>query len=327
LELRSALSHSPKPDNEETINIVADFLSNNGFAEIMSNSLTSISYYEKLKNFDTKNLVKILNPLSNELNVMRQTLLFNGLEAIAHNVNRKNNDLKLYEFGNIYSYNPDKADGTLKSYSEEYRLAIFVTGASTQLSWNVKFEESTFFTLKKTVERLLLRLGINIDKLQTNTNTTPFAGEGLSYILKDGKTVATVGIIDKNIREKCDVKQDVFVAEIYWTQLMKHIRNYSIVYKELPKFPEVRRDFALIIDKNITYKQLYDIAYNAEKKFLKNVSLFDVYEGENLPDSKKQYALSFVLQDEDKTLTDTQIERIMQNLLKAFETQAGAYLR
>ncbi|MDR2653340.1 MAG: phenylalanine--tRNA ligase subunit beta [Prevotellaceae bacterium] len=326
-ELRSTLSYPSKPDNEETINIVADFLSNNGFTEIMSNSLTSISYYEGLRNFDTKNLVKILNPLSNELNVMRRTLLFDGLETIAHNANRKNNDLKLYEFGNVYSYNPDKADGTLKGYSEEYRLAIFVTGANTQLSWNVKFEKSTFFTLKKTVERLLLRLGINIDELQTSTNTNPFLGEGLSYVLKNGKTIATIGITDKYIREKCDVKQDVFVAEIYWTQLMKHLKNHSILYKELPKFPEVRRDFALIIDKNMTYKQLYDIAYATEKKFLKNVSLFDVYEGENLPDGKKQYALSFVLQDEDKTLTDTQIERIMQNLLKAFETQTGASLR
>ncbi|MDR1552575.1 MAG: phenylalanine--tRNA ligase subunit beta [Prevotellaceae bacterium] len=326
-ELRSTLSHSPKPDNEETINIVADFLSNNGFTEIMSNSLTSVSYYEGLENFDTKNLVKILNPLSNELNVMRQTLLFNGLEAISHNVNRKNNDLKLYEFGNIYSYNPAKADDTLKNYSEDYRLSIFITGANTQLSWNVKFEKSTFFTLKKTVERLLLRLGININELQTNANTNPFSGEGLSYVLKNGKTIATVGIADKDIREKCDVKQDVFFAEIYWTQLMKHLKNHSILYKELPKFPEVRRDFALIINKNITYKQLYDIACATEKKFLKNVSLFDVYEGENLPDGKKQYALSFVLQDEDKTLTDTQIDRIMQNLLKAFETQAGASLR
>ncbi|MDR1984256.1 MAG: phenylalanine--tRNA ligase subunit beta [Prevotellaceae bacterium] len=326
-ELRSTLSHHPKPDNAEIINIVSDFLSNNGFAEIMSNSLTSIAYYEGIKGFDVKNLVKILNPLSNELNVMRQTLLFNGLETIAHNANRKNNDLKLYEFGNIYSYNPDKADGTLKGYSEEYRLAIFVTGADTQLSWNIKFEKSTFFTLKKTVERLCFRFGINTDELQVSANTNPFSGEGLSYILKNGKTIATIGIIDKNICEKCDVKQDVFVAEIYWEQLMKHLKNHFVLYKELPKFPEVRRDFALIINKNVTYKQLHDIAYVAEKKFLKNVSLFDVYEGKNLPEGKKQYALSFVLQDEDKTLTDMQIEHIMQNLLKAFETKAGATLR
>ncbi|MDR2065675.1 MAG: phenylalanine--tRNA ligase subunit beta [Prevotellaceae bacterium] len=326
-ELRSALSYPPKPDSEEVINIVAEFLSNNGFTEIMSNSLTSVSYYEGLKNFDAKNLIKILNPLSNELNVMRQTLVFNGLEAIARNANRKNSDLKLYEFGNVYSYNPDKADGTLKSYSEDYRLAIFVTGVNTQLSWNVKFEKSTFFTLKKTVERLLLRTGINIDELQTSANTNPFSGEGLTYMLKNGKPLVTVGIINKNICEKCDVKQDVFIAEIYWTQLMKHIKNYLILYKEPAKFPEVRRDFALIINKNVTYKQLHSIAYAAEKKFLKNVSLFDVYEGQNLPEGKKQYALSFVLQDEEKTLTDSQIERIMQNLLKAFETQAGACLR
>ncbi|MDR2126372.1 MAG: phenylalanine--tRNA ligase subunit beta [Prevotellaceae bacterium] len=326
-ELRSTLSYPSKPDNEETINIVADFLSNNGFTEIMSNSLTSAAYYEGLKNFDTKTLVKILNPLSSELNVMRQTLLFNGLEAIAHNANRKNSDLKLYEFGNIYSYNPDKADGTLKSYSEDYRLSIFITGADTQLSWNVKFEKSTFFTLKKTLERLLLRLGISIDELQADANASPFSGEGLSYALKNGKTVATIGIADKTVREKCDVKQDVFVAEIYWTQLMKHLKNHSILYRELSKFPEVRRDFALIIDKNVTYKHLRDIACSTEKKFLKNVSLFDVYEGNNLPEGKKQYALSFVLQDDEKTLTDAQIERIMQNLLSAFETQAAATLR
>jgi phenylalanyl-tRNA synthetase beta chain len=326
-ELRSTLSYQPKPDNEETINTVADFLSNNGFTEIMSNSLTSISYYENLKNFDTKNLVKILNPLSTELNVMRQTLLFNGLEAIAYNANRKNSDLKLYEFGNIYSYNHENVDGTLKSYTEDYRLSIFATGANTQLSWNVKFEKSTFFTIKRTVERLFLRLGININELQTTIKASPFSGEELNYMLKNGKTIATIGIIDKNIRERCDVKQDVFVAEIYWAQLMKHLKNYSVAYRELPKFPEVRRDFALVIDKSVTYKQLYDIACTAEKKFLKNVTLFDVYEGESLPDGKKQYALSFVLQDKDKTLTDEQIDRIMQNLLNAFTAHAGATLR
>ncbi|MDR1348611.1 MAG: phenylalanine--tRNA ligase subunit beta [Prevotellaceae bacterium] len=326
-ELRSSLSYQPKPDSEETVNIVADFLSNNGFTEIMSNSLTSSSYYENLRNFDTKTLVKILNPLSSELNVMRQTLLFNGLEAIAHNANRKNSDLKLYEFGNIYSYSHDIADGTLKSYTEDYRLSIFVTGANTQLSWNVQFEKSTFFTLKKTVERLFLRLGININELQTAIKTCPFSGEELTYMLKNGKTIAAISIVDRNIRERCDVKQDVFVAEIYWAQLMKHLKNYSVTYKELPKYPEVRRDFALVIDKNVTYRQLYEIAFTTEKKFLKNVTLFDVYEGDSLPDGKKQYALSFVLQDEDKTLADTQIERIMQNLLNAFAAHAGAALR
>jgi phenylalanyl-tRNA synthetase beta chain len=326
-ELRSTLSYLPKPDNEEMINVVSDFLSNNGFAEIMSNSLTAMSYYENVNGFDTKNLVKILNPLSNELNVLRQTLLFNGLEAIAHNINRKNSDLRLYEFGNIYFYNPEKADGTLKGYSEDYRLSIFVTGADTELSWNVKYEKSTFFTLKKIVEQLLSRFGINISELQITPNTNPFAGEGLSYVLKSGKTIATIGITGKNICNKCDIKQEVFVADICWSQLMKHLKNHSVLYKELPKFPEVRRDLALIIDKNITYKQLYDIAHAAEKKTLKKVALFDVYEGKSLPEGKKQYALSFVLQDEDKTLTDQQIERIMQNLLNAFETQVGSKLR
>lgn len=327
VQLLSTLSYPQKPDNEEMINVAASFLSDNGFSEIMSNSLSAISYYEDLKDFDVKTLVKILNPLSNELNILRQTLLFNGLEAIAHNINRKNNDLKLYEFGNIYSYNPNNTAETLKNYSEEYRLSIFVTGCENELSWNVKSEESTFFTLKKTTERLLARFGINIGELQSAPQANPFVGEGLSYILKSGKTIATISIADKNICKKCDVKQDVFVAEIYWSQLMKHLKNHSVLYKELPKFPEVRRDFALVIDKNITYKQLYDIAYSTEKKILKKVSLFDVYEGKNLPAGKKQYALSFVLQDEDKTLTDTQIERIMQNLLKAFETQTGAVLR
>ena len=326
-EVRSTLSYPQKPDKEEIINIAATFLSDNGFAEIMSNSLTAMSYYEGLNNFDVKNLVKIVNPLSVELNVMRNTLLFNGFEAITHNINRKNGDLKLYEFGNIYSYNSEKADGTLAGYNEEYRLAIFVTGNENELEWNVKSEKSTFFTLKKFVEKLLARFGINIGELKTEPNTNPFAGEGLSYIMKNGKTIATTGIADKRLREKCDIKQDVFVAEIYWEQLLKYIKQHSVLYAELPKFPEVRRDLALIIDKEITYKQLYDIAYSAEKKLLKRVALFDVYEGKNLPEGKKQYAMSFVLQDLDKTLTDIQIERVMQSILKAFETQAGAVLR
>lgn len=326
-EVRSTLSYQQNPDKEEIINIAATFLSNNGFSEIMSNSLTAMSYYEGLNNFDTKTLVKILNPLSTEFNVLRQTLLFNGLESISHNINRKNSDLKLYEFGNIYLYNPEKANGTLSGYSEEYRLAMFITGNESELSWNVKSEKSTFFTLKKFVEQLLARFGINIDELKTEPNANPFAGEGLSYIMKNGKIVATLGIIDRSLREKCDVKQDVFAAEIYWSQLLNHIKQYSVLYVELPKFPEVRRDLALIIDKKTTYRQLYDIAYSAERKLLKRVSLFDVYEGKNLPENKKQYALSFVLQDTDKTLTDLQIERIMQTILKAFETQAGAILR
>lgn len=325
--VRSTLSYVQKPDTEKMMNTAANFLTDNGFNEIMSNSLSSQSYFENVEGFDANHLVKILNPLSNDLNVLRPTLLFSGLEAIAYNINRKNANLKLYEFGNIYGYNPEKADGTLKAYSEDYRLSIFVSGDDTTLSWNTRAEKSTFFNVKKIVEKLLLRFGIKIDDLQISANTAPFAGDGISYTLKSGKTIASLGIVPKNLRTKCDVKQDVFVAEIYWSQLMKHLKSHTVLFSEISKFPEVRRDLALIIDKNITYKQIYDIARKTEKRLLKNIALFDVYEGKGMPENKKQYAVSFSLQDNEKTLTDQQIERTMQNLLKAFETQLNATLR
>ncbi|MDR2286166.1 MAG: phenylalanine--tRNA ligase subunit beta [Prevotellaceae bacterium] len=326
-QVHSTLSYVSKPDKDKLINAVSDFFTANGFREIMSNSLTKSAYYDKLETYKAENSVKILNPLSNELNVMRQTLLFGGLEAIARNINRKNPDLKFYETGNCYSYKETQSPNPLNAYREDLRIALFLTGNNHLLSWNQKAEPSNFFTLKSLLERLLQRFGVNMSNLQAGDAPKDIFADGLSFSVFKGKHVVTFGVIAKNILKSLDIEQDVFFAEISLQALTGFARQDKSVYKELARFPEVRRDLALVIDRNVNFSVLRDIAFRTERKLLKNVGLFDIYEGEKLPAGKKQYALSFIIQDEEKTLTDNNIEHIMQNLVAAFGKDAGAMLR
>ncbi len=326
LRITSTVNHVPKPDKEKWQNTVSDFLTANGFYEIMSNSLTSANYYEGLQAFQPENLVRIVNPLSSDLNAMRQTLLFNGMEAIAYNINRQHPDLKCYEYGNCYFYTPDKNDGSLKAYSEAPRLSLFVTGDVLGQSWNIASRKASFFYLKGFLEKILERFGIDIHTLETIDAPSDIFMDGISYLL-NGKLLANIGLLHKKINKRFDVKQDVYAAEISWDILLKAAKAHKVEFAELPKFPEVRRDLALVVDENITFAQLRVVALKAEKQLLKRVSLFDVYRGNKLPAGKKQYALSFVLQDYEKTLTDERIERIMNNLLTAFVNEAGATLR
>ena len=326
--VNSTLSYAPKPDKARLQNVASDFLTSNGYTEIMSNSLTKASYYEGSTSYPVERCVKILNPLSQDLNVMRQTLMFNALEAVELNVNRRNANLRMYEVGNCYAFNAEKAEdeNVLAKYEESYRIGITVTGLATQASWNAKAEGASFFTLRAIVERLLKRFGIDIYTLQSESLECDLYADAI--VFKQGpKEVLRMGVVSPIVRKKFDIKQEVYFAEIDFDQLIKMTKKSKVQFKELSKFPEVKRDLALLVNKSVTFSQLRSIAFATEKKLLKSVSLFDFYEGDKLPEGKKSYALSFILEDKAQTLTDKQIERTMANLQTQLEQKAGAEIR
>ena len=326
--VRSTLSYAPQPDRNKLMNLAADFLTANGFTEIMSNSLIRGAYYEGLASCPAERCVRIINPLSADLNVMRQTLLFNMLEAVALNANRKNGDLKLYEFGNCYFYDADKRsdENPLAAYSEEYRLAIAVSGVAVPQSWNVKPEKASFFTLRAVAEKLLRRFGVDIYALRCESVASDLFGEALALSLGN-KELLRIGTVAGRIRRMLDVKQEVYYLEMNFDALVKSTRKHRIAAEELSKFPEVKRDLALLVDKQTTFSALRDVAFATERKLLKSVALFDVYEGDKLPEGKKSYALSFVLEDRTRTLDEKTIERVMANLTAQFESRCGATVR
>lgn len=326
--VRSTLSYAPKPDRNRLVNLAADFLTDNGFTEIMSNSLTKGAYYEGLTTCPPERCVRILNPLSADLNVLRQTLLFNMLEAVCLNINHKNGDLKLYEFGNCYFYDEAKRteENHLAAYSEEYRLAIAVTGIATPQSWNTKPEKASFFTLRAVAEKLLRRFGIDIYALKSEPTQSDLFAEGLTMSL-NGKELLQIGVVSNSLRRLTDVKQEVYYLEMNFDVLVRSTKKHRIAAEELSKFPEVKRDLALLVDRDVTFAALRSVALATERKLLKNVSLFDVYEGDKLPAGKKSYALSFILEDKTRTLDDKTIERVMANLTRQFEQQCGAQVR
>ena len=326
--VRSTLSYAPKPDRSKLMNLAADFLTDNGFTEIMSNSLTKAAYYEGLTACPPERCVRILNPLSADLNVLRQTLLFNMLEAVCLNINHKNGDLKLYEFGNCYFYDEAKRteENHLAAYSEEYRLAIAVTGIATPQSWNTKPEKASFFTLRAVAEKLLRRFGIDIYALKSEPTQSDLFAEGLTMSL-NGKELLQIGVVSGKLRRLTDVKQEVYYLEMNFDVLVRSTKKHRIAAEELSKFPEVKRDLALLVDRDVTFAALRSVALATERKLLKNVSLFDVYEGDKLPAGKKSYALSFILEDKTRTLDDKTIERVMANLTRQFEQQCGAQVR
>ena len=326
--VRSTLSYAPKPDRSKLMNLAADFLTDNGFTEIMSNSLTKAAYYEGLAACPPERCVRIINPLSADLNVMRQTLLFNMLEAVCLNINHKNGDLKLYEFGNCYFYDEAKRteENHLAAYSEEYRLAIAVTGIATPQSWNTKPEKASFFTLRAVAEKLLRRFGIDIYALKSEPTQSDLFAEGLTMSL-NGKELLQIGVVSGKFRRLTDVKQEVYYLEMNFDALVRSTKKHRIAAEELSKFPEVKRDLALLVDRDVTFAALRSVALATERKLLKSVSLFDVYEGDKLPEGKKSYALSFILEDKTRTLDDKTIERVMANLTRQFEQQCGAQVR
>lgn len=324
--VKSTLSYEPKPNRDKVVNVVSDLLSANGFTEIMSNSLTKAAYYDELKSFPKEHCVRIINPLSVDLNVMRQTLLFNALEAVQLNTNHRNADLRLYEFGNCYFYDPERAaQGGLAPYSEGQRLSMTVTGQSAP-NWNAQSEPLGFFALKAAAEKVLARLGQPLDSLQSEQAESDLFDQAVSYSV-NGKELFTIGAVSSALRRTFDLKAPVFYLELDFDRLLKALRKHKVAASELPRFPEVRRDLALLVDEQITFEALRSIALQTERKLLKSVGLFDVYMGDKLPAGKKSYAVSFVLQDQQQTMTDQAIDRVMQNLIRAFEQKAGATIR
>ncbi len=311
-QVRASLSTSVRPEKDTVQNLLSDLLTANGFNEIMSNSLTKSAYSD---NLDTA--VKILNPLSSDLDVMRQTMLYSGLEAIAYNQNRQNSDVKFYEFGKVYKIQDEK-------YVESQRFAIFMSGASTVQQWNQKAQQASFYNLKAIVDGILQKL--NITDVVIEDCTCKKMAYGLNYN-RNNKTLAKFGKVDAKALKKADVEKEVFYADFSFDQLLSITKKNKIVYQEVSKFPAVRRDLSMLIDKAVTFNQLKQIAQRTERKLLKEVDVFDVYEGDKLPAGKKSYALSFILQDTEKTLTDKAIDSIMQKLIYNLGKEAGAEIR
>ncbi len=326
--LFSSLVLSPKPDKERLQNMVSDMLAARGFNEIMNNSLTRSSYFET-EGFDPARSVQILNPLSQDLNVMRQSLLFGGLDTIAYNQNRKVSDMKLYEFGKIYAKDPerDASANALAPFQERMQLSIFLTGLRQPETWSVKKTQVDFFDTKAAIHAVLNRMGVADDVLQvSDENLNPVYDYGLVYSVKN-KEVASLGKLSKNLLKRFDIKQEVYYAVIEWETLLKNAAKQQLLYAEVSKFPEVRRDLALLIDRSVKFSQIEKLAYHTERKLLKAVRLFDVYQDERLGENKKSYAVSFTLLDDRKTLTDKEIDKIMQKLAWNFEKELGAEIR
>jgi len=328
--LNSCLSYNKKPNPNKIQNVVGDYLANNGFVEIMNNSLTKAEYYDNNADFDSINNVVLLNPLSKELNVLRQTLLYSGMECIVYNINHKIQNQKLFEFGKHYRYNPNQVDNedVTKRYFEERHLSLFMTGVETGESWKMASQPVDFYYLKSHVTNILRRLRINMGRVVVEPAKAKYFAEGLDLMFKDSKKViVSLGRLAKPTLKKMDCKQDVYYADFNWDLLLKSIPTQEVTFSEIVKNPEVRRDLALLIDKNVTFDAVEKLAFETEKKLLKKVGLFDVYEGDRIEEDKKSYAVSFIFQDKDKTLSDKQIESIMTKLQKNFETRLGAKIR
>lgn len=324
--VNSTLYFPPKPDREKLQNIISDMLTANGYAEIMCNSLNPASFYES-GDFDRDQLVVLANPLSSDLNALRQSLLYGGLSSVARNINRQNTDLKLYEFGNCYFHK--KSGGAfpvVDDYSEKKCLDIFISGNRGKQRWNYKTSPTDFYNIKAAVEMVFTRLGLDPGNIGNSESDRKYFSESVTY-LSGNKLIAEAGKISGEYLEKFDIGQDVFYAHIEWDQLIRLISRHRILFRELPRYPWVRRDLALLLDKEIPFSRIKEIAFKTEKHILREVDLFDVYESESLGHNKKSYAVSFILRDEMKTLTDRTIDKTMNNLIEVFKTELKASIR
>ena len=330
LTLKSSLTVKGENDRSHKLqNLIGEQLAGCGFNEILNNSLTRAAYYEGSEVFAPQHLVMLMNPLSADLNALRQTLLFGGLESIAHNANRKNADLKFFEFGNCYHYQADRRcdERALAPYSEEPHLGLWVTGKRVSNSWAHPDEDSSVFELKAYVQNILARLGIAPTAIVVSRYADDLLSAALQMHTRGGQLVATLGVVSRKTLKAFDIDHEVYYADLCWKELMKLGRKNKVSYKELTKFPAVRRDLALLLDRQVPFADVEKIAFDTEKKLLKEVTLFDVYEGKNLEAGKKSYAVSFLLQDENATLNDKQIDKIMSKLVKNLEEKLGAKLR
>ena len=310
-------------------NVIGEQLVGCGFREILNNSLTKTAYYTELNKYTEETTVKVMNPLSNDLGVMRQSLLFGGLESICRNINHKMPNLRFFEFGNCYHYSPEKKndEDPIKAYTEEMHLGMWTTGKRVEGSWAHADEKASFYELKAYVLNIFTRLGVNPGIIVTETSDNNIFGKALALKARSGKVLCEMGTVCHKLLKKMDIDQDVFYADINWDNVMRAIKKNEVLYHDISKFPSVSRDLALLIDKSVEFEQIEQIAHQTEKKLLKSVELFDVYEGKNLPEGKKSYAVNFILQDETKTLNDKQIEAIMTKLINNLKQKLGAELR
>ena len=328
--LKSSLTVKTDTDRSQRMqNLISEQLVGEGFNEILNNSLTRAAYYDNLQCYPSQNLVRLMNPLSSDLNVMRQTLLFGGLESIARNINHKNPDLRFFEFGNCYYFHEERrnAEKALAPYSEDYHLGLWLTGKKVTGSWAHADEDSTIYELKAYVENVFARLGISAAQLQTAPATEDIFSTALSFNQRSGKRVAMFGIVSRSILKQLDIDQPVFFADLCWNELMKLQKNYKTSFKEIAKYPAVKRDLALLVDSSVQFGDIEKLAFETDRKLLKKVTLFDVYEGKTLLAGKKSYAVSFTLQDETQTLNDKAIDKVMQKLIYNLENKLGAKLR
>ena len=330
LQLKGTLTIPTDEDrNRKYINLISEQLVGGGFNEILNNSLTKVSYYKDLNRYTEETTVKILNPLSADLGVMRQTLLFGGLESIVRNTNRKNSNLRFFEFGNCYHYDESKkeADKLIKAYTQDQHLGLWVTGKRVENSWAHPNEDASFYELKAYVENILVRLGLSPQAVTLAKGENNIFEDSISIVTKAGKIIAELGVVAYKLTKNMGITNEVFFADIYWDNLLKAVKKHVVEYKEISKYPAVSRDLALLVDKTVEFEQIKEIAYSTEKKLLKAVELFDVYEGKNLPEGKKSYAVNFILQDEQKTLNDKQIDSIMNKLIDNLTKRLNAELR
>lgn len=328
--IKSSLTIKGEEDrNNKLQNLISEQLTAQGFNEILNNSLTKAVYYDSLESYPLKKCVRLLNPLSEDLCVLRQTLLFGGLESLRFNINHKSPNLKMYEFGKTYSFKSNEKDESnrLGAYSEELHLGLWITGNMIENSWTNKNQQYSFYNIKAYVENIFTRLGVNIGLMFFKEFTSDLYSSALQITDRNEKVYATMGIISNKVLKLAELKAQIFYADINWLLLMKKNRKNIVSYKEISKFPSVSRDLALLLDKKITFQEIEAVAYQTERNLLKKIELFDIYEGNNLPENKKSYAINFTLQDPNKTLTDKQIDKVMKALMNNFKNKLQADLR
>ena len=331
-QLKSSLTVQGDEDKAyHSQNLVAEQLVGEGFMEILNNSLSKTSYYTdlELNKYPLENVVKVMNPLSADLGVMRQTMLFGSLESVARNINHKSQNLKFFEVGNTYLYNKEKwsEESPIKAYSQEAHMSLLITGKRVEGSWAHADEQSSIYELKAVVENILRRVGMPQNNLVIKHSDNNIFAKGVNYETRAGKVLVEMGILSNKLKKAFDIEQDVFYADVHWDNLVKTVKKVNLTYTDISKYPSVSRDLALLVDKNVEFAQIEQIAHQTEKKLLKSVVLFDVYEGKNLPEGKKSYAVNFILQDEEKTLNDKQIDAIMKKLIANLTGKLNAELR
>ncbi len=326
-KLNSSISSRPKPDLEKLQNSISDYLVGQGLFEIINNSLTKSQYIDDNKDFDGDNNVNLLNPLSKDLNILRQSLLFGGLETVSYNINRKSPNLSLFEFGKTYKLgNKPPESNETSNYVEAKQLMIIVTGKVNRNTWDTAKADIDFYFLSGIINSIFSKLGLSANKLSVSESKSDSYTYSLQYYFNN-KLMCEISQISSKLRNRFDIGQDVYCADINWSRLEKYYSSADIQYKQVSKFPSVRRDLSLIIDNGVRFSELRDIAIKTERKLLKSVDLFDIYKGKNVAEGKKSYAMSFILQDENKTLTDKVIDKTMNKIRKSIEQQVGAQLR